>query len=325
MLMKGQFKITGKVLIAAAAAIVMLSGCRADIPLVSESLETKAYTLPQSMVIVATERNRYQQIYTNQIWGVNLPGDQTFETYLVDQVKEFLQEMKMMNLLAKNKGVTLTSAEKEEVRKASEEYFSSLTKEDISYMGATETDVRTMYEEYYLSNKVVDELTKDMNLEISDSEAKVIQVDQIVVSDGDVAAAVLIKAEAEGADFSTLAREYSESPVITCKIGRGENPGPYEDAAFSLSAGQISQVVEDKGKYYIIRCVNDYDQDATQERKAGLYRKRKKEVFDQIYSQFKKDNPITFSNEIWKDVKFSKDDRTTTTNFFEIYKKYFSD
>jgi foldase protein PrsA len=325
MLMKDQLKSVGKVLLAAAAAIVLLSGCRANIPLASESFETKAYTLPQSMVIVATERNRYQQIYTNQIWGVDLPGGQTFETYLIDQVKEFLQEMKMMNLLAKNRGITLASAEKEEVRKASEEYFSSLTKEDISYMGVTETDVRIMYEEYYLSNKVVEELTKDMNLEISDSEAKVIQVDQIVMSDGAAAFQVLLKAEAEGADFSALAREYSENPVTTENVGRGENPGPYEEAAFSLTAGQISQVVEDNGKYYIIHCVNDYDADATQERKAGLYRKRKREAFDQIYSQFKKENPVTFSNEIWKDVKFSKDDRTTATNFFEIYRKYFSD
>lgn len=323
--MKGQLKSAGRVLLAAAAAIALLSGCKADIPLVSETSTTKAYTLPQSMVILATERNQYQQIYTSQIWGVDLPDGQTFETYLVDQVKEFLQEMKMMNLLARNKGVTLTSAEKEEVRKASEEYFDSLTADDISYMGATKEDVRTMYEEYYLSNKVVDELTKDMNLEISDSEAKVIVVEQIVMSDGTEAGDVLLQAGAEGADFSALAREYSEDGTIERQVGRGENPGPYEDAAFSLSAGQISQVVEDKGKYYIIRCVNDYDEDATQERKSGLYRKRKKEVFDQIYSQFKNENPVTFSNEIWKDVKFSKDDRTTTTNFFEIYKKYFSD
>lgn len=323
--MKDRHRHGRRLLLAGALAIALLSGCKAEIPIVSEITETRAYTLPQSMIIVATERNRYQQVYTSQIWGVDLPGDQTFETYLVDQVKEFLQEMKMMNLLAKNKEVSLTSAEKEEVRKASEEYFSSLTEEDISYMGVREEDVRTMYEEYYLSNKVVGELTKDLNLEISDSEAKVIVVDQIVMSDGEVAAEVLAKAGEEGADFSELAKEYSEDTATQRKIGRGEEPGAFEDAAFSLSTGAISQVVEENGKYYIIKCVNDYDEDATQERKAGLYRKRKKEAFDQIYSRFKEENPVTFSNEIWKDVKFSKDDRTTTTNFFDIYKKYFSD
>lgn len=323
--MKGDKKRRGKTFLAVLALIALLTGCKADIPIVSEITETKAYTLPQSMIILATERNRYQTIYTSQIWGIDLPGDQNFETYLVDQVKEFLQEMKMMNLLAENKGVTLTSGEKEAVRKASDEYFESLTKEDITYMKVTEEDVKTMYEQYYLSNKVVAELTKDMNLEISDSEAKVIIINQIVLKDKEQADHVLSLATVEGADFSTLAREYSIEETMERHIGRGEVSKPYEEAAFALLAEEISPVVEDKGKYYIIKCVNDYDETATQERKSGLYRTRKKEAFDQIYNKYKEEHPVTFSNEIWKDVKFSKEDKTTTTNFFEIYKKYVTD
>lgn len=323
--MKGDKKRRGKSFLAVLALIALLTGCKADIPIVSEIAETKAYTLPQSMIILATERNRYQTIYTSQIWGIDLPGDQNFETYLVDQVKEFLQEMKMMNLLAEDKGVTLTSGEKEAVRKASAEYFESLTKEDITYMKVTEEDVKTMYEQYYLSNKVVTELTKDMNLEISDSEAKVIIIDQIVLKDKEQADHVLSLVTVEGADFSALAREYSIEETMERHIGRGEVSKPYEEAAFALLAEEISPVVEDKGKYYIIKCVNDYDETATQERKSGLYRTRKKEAFDQIYNKYKEEHPVTFSNEIWKDVKFSKEDKTTTTNFFEIYKKYVTD
>lgn len=323
--MKGDKKRRGETFLAVLALIALLTGCKADIPIVSEISETKAYTLPQSMIILATERNRYQTIYTNQIWGIDLPGDQNFETYLVDQVKEFLQEMKMMNLLAENKGVTLTSVEKEAVRKASAEYFESLTKEDITYMKVTEEDVKTMYEQYYLSNKVVTELTKDMNLEISDSEAKVIIIDQIVLKDKEQADHVLSLVTVEGADFAALAREFSSEDTVERHIGRGEVSKPYEEAAFALLAEEISPVVEDKGKYYIIKCVNDYDETATQERKSGLYRTRKKEAFDQIYNKYKEERPVTFSNEIWKDVKFSKEDKTTTTNFFEIYKKHVTD
>jgi len=323
--MKNLRRYWGRLLIIAAAVSAMLSGCKTEIPLVSEIKETKLYTLPQSMIILATERNKYQQLYTSQIWGVELPGGQTFETYLMDQVREFLQEMKMMNLLAESKGVTLTSGEKEEMRKASEEYYNSLTPDDIAYMGVSQSDVRFMYEEYYLSNKVVVELTRDMNLEISDSEAKVIAVEEIVMSDKAAADEVLLKLKEQGADFSAIAREYSENGVVECKMGRGEHPGALEDAAFGLAEGEISQVTESQGKYYIIRCISDYDEAATQERKSGLYTSRKKEAFDQIYAQFKQDNPVTFSNNIWKDLTFSKDDKTTTTSFFEIYKKYFSE
>lgn len=323
--MKASYKHGKRLFLVLALTAALLSGCKSDIPIVSEITETKAYTLPQSMIVLTTERNRYQQVYTSQIWGVDLPGGQTFETYLVDQVRDFLEEMKMLNLLAQSKGVVLSNGEKEQARKAAEEYFSSLTREDISYMGATESDVQTMYEEYYISNKVVNELTKDINLEISDSEAKVITVDQIVLSDASTAADVLTKAQAGELDFSDLAKEYSEDQTIRRSVGRGEESKAYEDAAFALSTGKISQVVEGNGKYFIIKCVSDYDEAATQERKNGLYQERKREAFDKIYAQFKAENPMAFSKEMWKGIKFSKDDKTTAASFFDIYKKYFSD
>lgn len=312
-------------IMAAVLSLALLSGCKKELTSVSEITEIKAYTIPQSMIIVATERNQYQQIYTSQIWGVALPDGQTFEDYLLVQVKEFLEEMKMMNLLAQKEEITITSAEKEELRKLSEEYFGTLSQEDLDYLDIEEEDVRTMYEEYFLSNKVVTELTKDMNLEISDSEAKVIVVEQIVLSDPDVAAEVLLRVQAEGADFEAIARECSQDPVTTQQIGRGEQPGAREEAAFSLALGEVSQVVEENNQYYIMKCVSDYDENATQERKAGLYQKRKKEAFDQIYRQFKEENPVTFKENIWKDIKFSKDDKTSTTAFFELYRKYFPD
>ena len=37
--------------------------------------------------------------------------------------------------LAKDKEIIITSAEKEEIRKLSEEYYESLTEDDIAYMG----------------------------------------------------------------------------------------------------------------------------------------------------------------------------------------------
>ena len=180
-----------------------------------------------------------------------------------------------------------------------------------------------MYEEYFLSNKVVSELTKDMNLEISDSEAKVITIDQIVLSDGNTAQDVLEQVKEDGADFEAIAREYSESNEIRKQLGRGEAKKAVEDAAFSLTAGEISPVVEDNGTFYIFRCVSDYDEDATQARKDNLYQQRKKDAFGQIYNQFKAENPVTFSNDIWDGIKFSIDDKTTTTNFFDLYRKHF--
>ena len=76
-----------------------------------ETRENQDYPKAQAMIVVATERNRYEKTYTDQIWDVTLENGQTFETYLLDQVQNFLKDLKTMNLLARDQEISLTSAE----------------------------------------------------------------------------------------------------------------------------------------------------------------------------------------------------------------------
>lgn len=50
-------------------------------------------------------------------------------------------------------------------------------------MGVTEADVQHIYEDYGLAEKLAGQLTDNVALEVSDSEAKVIHVSQIKTSD----------------------------------------------------------------------------------------------------------------------------------------------
>lgn len=310
-------------MLAAILCMLFLTGCKGGLSMVADSKETKGYSLPQSMIIVATERNRYQQVYTNQLWDVVLEDGTSFQTYLLEQVQTFLQNMKTMTLLAKDQSITLTSAEKDQVRRLSDTYFSGLSQDDIDYMNISLDDVITLYQEYYLANKVVNELTKELNLEVSDSEAKVISIQLIQLSDSETASQVYESVIAEGSDFAPLAKEHSTDPQTERQLGRGEVSKALEDAAFSLTPGSISPVIVSDGTHYIIKCINDYDQAATQERKTQIYNERKNQVFQQIYSQFQVEHEIVFSDDIWQKIDFSPDDKTTTTNFFTLYQKEF--
>ena len=62
-------------------------------------------------------------------------------------------------------------------------------------------------------------LTENVNLEVSDSEAKVITVDEIVLSDKDQADETLKKVRTEGTDFMTVAKEVSEDQEIEGQDG----------------------------------------------------------------------------------------------------------
>lgn len=299
----------------------LLAGCGSKIPIVSEKKINYDYPKAQAMIIVANERNRYEQVYTDQIWDVEVEAGKDFETYLLEQVQSFLKDLKTMNLLADEQALELTGAEKEQIRRVSERYYQGLTEADIQYMGAAKEDVEAMYEEYYTANKLVSELTKGMDLEVSDSEAKVIRVRQIVLEDRELAAEIIAETSGENSDFAAIVKKKTERSPEEITMGRGQGVKELEEAAFALEIGQISSVVEADGKYYIFQCINDYEVEATKMRKAQLYEERKSQAFGRIYAQFQTDHEIALTDPMWTELQFSDMDQTTVSNFFALYQE----
>ncbi|MCI9184764.1 MAG: peptidylprolyl isomerase [Lachnospiraceae bacterium] len=308
---------------AALAASWLAAGCSNSLPSASEVKDGRRYTEAQIMLVVATERNRYSQVYTDQIWQI--PVDEagtTFQDHLLKEVRNFFRELKAMNMLADQQGIKLSGQEKDRLKKLAKDYYQSLTQADLDYIGASQEEIYQLYEEYHRANKLVDELTKDVNLEISDSEAKVIVVQEILAKDPGRAKGIYTRAMAEGVDFEALAQSVSLDPVVEKPIGRGERSKEYEDVAFSLEAGETGPLIRDGDVYYIVKCIKDYDEEATQERKEKLALQRKSQAFRQIYDVFVQENPTDVEGEAWNGPPFSLDEESTTTVFFEWYQEY---
>ena len=163
-----------------------VSGCNGKISsIVSESMGTEGFSDAQMMLIVASERNRCQKIYTDQIWDTVVDdAGTTFQTYLLEEIQKFLRELKVMNLLADERQIALSAREKEELNALADSYYESMSDADRAYTGATRDDVYTMYEAYHRANRLVDALTQNVNLEVSDSEARVITVSEASFSEG---------------------------------------------------------------------------------------------------------------------------------------------
>ena len=306
-----------------AAILMFAAGCGQKTDETGDG-EDDPYTLPEIMVIAATERNRYEAVYTDQIWTVKVDdAGASMKDMLLDQIRTFLEDLETMRLLAQSQGIELTASESTQIYRLSQEYYQGLSAEDIAFTGVSEEEIQTLYERYCLANRLVNELTKDVDLEISDSEAKVISVQQIVVNSAETAEEAYSQAAAEDADFSAIAREYSESEEIDRLVGRGEEIPSYEEAAFSLEDGQVSRPVESEGKYYIIKCLDSYNEEATAARKIQLSLSRKNQAFRSIYDQFKEENPARISDGLWSQVSFDGGEGCTTVNFFDLYHEYF--
>ena len=77
--------------------IFLLSGC-GKLPDGMLKQEKELYTQGQIRMIAATERNRYQNLYTGQLWSVTADGQgNTFEALLKSQIGQFLEELAVVD------------------------------------------------------------------------------------------------------------------------------------------------------------------------------------------------------------------------------------
>ena len=306
--------------------VLLAAGCKARPPVTVKKEIGVTLRRPEIMLVVATERNRYEQIYTSQIWDIAVVEDgTTFQEYLLEQIKQFMVDLKRIGAMAQEYGITLDNGEMEQLRRLAQDYYSQLTEADKAYTGAGSDDVLNLYQEYYLACKTVDVLTKNADLEISDNEAKVVEVSQIVLDNEFNAREVWQAVRSEGADFDAIARANSTEEQIRREIVRGELSARMEEAVFAMNQGEISEIMEDNGRFYLFYCHNPYDQEATLARKEEMMLLRKDSVFHEYYDAFLEDNLVTVSGRVWQDVSFVTQENTTTTNLFELYQEYFPD
>ena len=314
----GKWNRWGRTLAAVVLAAAVVCGCGVKETLLSGRKSEREYGKAETMVIFTTERLRYEELYTDKIWGTVVDESGiTFEETLLSQIHDFLKELKTMSLMADEEKVTLSGKERELAKQAAAQYMEELKNAGES----SEIDkdvVESLYEDYWKAEKLVETLTNSVNLEVSDSEAKVIVVDEIVLSDKNQADETLKKVQTEGTDFMTVAKEVSEDQEIEKKISRGLRPEAYEKAAYALTTGETSDVIEADGKYYILRCVNDYDESATKVRKEEMVREKKNEAFYETYSEYAAKVHLAKDDSLWKNLSITDGERTSA-DFFEIF------
>lgn len=306
-------------------------------------IETMSCTLPEVMVYLTNTQDQYESVYGAEIWKTNLNGV-TLEESIKETVLAQLAQIKTMNLLAQQQGVSLDETELEKAGEAAGAYFSSLNEAEQEAMQVTEETIRQLYTELALANKVYEYIIKDINPEISDDEARSITIQDILIKtysqDGTGkrieyeesaredayrrAREILLQAQEEGNDFESLVIQYSEGEKSTYSFGKGEMEEAFENAAFNLETGEISDIVETEDGFHIIKCISTFNREETDANKIKIVEKRREEVFGQEYDAFVESLTRTLNEERWDSVAFLEGDEIVTKDFFDVYHQYFS-
>ena len=93
----------------------------------------------------------------------------------------------------------------------------------------------------------------------------------------------------------------------------------FEEAAFSLTSGQNSGLVEAEDGYYIIKCINDYLEKETEENKVSMRKKHKAEAFLKIYRPFLENQDVEFNNKVWDKISMEEYQDCSTDRLYEVY------
>ncbi len=284
------------------------------------------YSPAQIRLIAVTERNRYQAIYTDALWSAVADAEgNTFEKKLKDQIEQFLVELEAVNRMADEQNITLTSQEEDSIKSLADPYYGSLTAEDLSYTGITREEIEELYRRYYRADKAVSELTGGADLEVSDAEAKVIEVQRIELDSQEEADQLLAQLQEGQTDFGSLAAKSSRNSQISFTLEWTAQMDELTSQAFALEQDQVGSVIQQDGKYYIQKCTNAYDREATAARKEVLAQQKKTDTFRRLYDPFMEQHTVKLKAGAMDAVDFSQGADCTTDDFFQVYRAYFGE
>lgn len=318
--------------------IVFTTGFEEDVVF---KIEDISCTKSEIMIYLVNTENIYDEVFGEKIWKVPY-DDKDVESRYKETILARISQIKAMNLYAKEIGVNLNDEEKKNISMAANEYFSSLSNEEKQLFNVSEELLYNMYAEFAVANKVYEEVTKGVNPEISDDEARTVTIRSILIKTYNIdengnkiqysqqmkadamkrAYEILGKIKA-GEEFEILEADYNEDEKSSYSFARGVMPKVIEDAAFNLDEGEVSDVIESEYGYHIIKVISNFDEEQTDINKQLIVSKRKEEAFVETYDNYIKTLTSSINMDLWNSISYERSEGVSTTTFFDVYDKYF--
>ncbi len=335
--------------VAALLILCILTGCgKAQVVLTTGFEKNEIFvvgsercTLSELTIYLTNIQKTYENVYGEEIWNVEDDG-MTLEESVKNIALAQLAQVKTMYLLAQDRGITLSAIEEDKASRAASEYYSSLTDYEREFFGADEELIRKMYLEMALARMAYEDIIADISPEISDDEARFVKVRIIYMrtsyKNGD---SFISYADSDrervydtlrnirsgildgSLDFETEAAKYNEATESVITFGKGTMDAAVEEAAFSLAADEVSDIVETADGLYLMQCISTLDRSQTDANKILITDRLRDEEFEKIYNEYLENIGRNLNTELWKTVTLSYDDQVKTCSFFETYEKYF--
>ncbi len=326
--------------IAVVSAVILTAGLtagcsvRTDTPVVGRIFGLKSNQIfqvdkivceePEYKLVLLDRANQYRETFGRTVdWEVKVDEETNLGDYLMEQVKEELSIKYTLASMAITRGIHLAESEKESISEKAEEYFSALSEAEKDYTGADEQTVEELYKNFLLADKLYESLTDKIEDKVSEEEARVIQVQYIRMSVKTKNAKATLEKVAESVrkkekSFSEQAKRYTEDDLPDKTLKKNEAKEKYEIEAFNLNNNEVSKVIQDGNNYYLVYCVNSYDEKATDENREKIVKEKKDKYFSGQYNKYLDTIDTDFNTRIWKKMELPKE-AFQTKNLMSVY------
>ncbi len=334
---KKQFAALGMAVI---LGISSLSGCgiKTDTPIIGTlvgldsdqifQVENLICSREEYMLILMNTQNEYKNDFGGTVdWNAKIDENTTLHDYVMERVKEDITLNYTLAAFATDKGIQLTEEEKTNISAAAGEYFDTLNEAEKDYTEASVTDVESVYTNYLLANKLYSQLTADVGTRVSDEEARVIKIQYIRMSteknkESEIKSTyenVIDLVNGGYQQFSREAKQYSEDEVIEKTLKKNEASLKFEQEAFNLSDGEMSEIIQEDNDFYLVYCVNSYMQKETAENKQNIITQLKEDAFQTQYDQFVDNAKTDFNTKAWNKMELSGDENVKNADLMNKY------
>lgn len=277
------------------SVVLLALGCSKDTSSVKVTEDTLVVVNGDSILISEYEKSfkllerSYTDLYGENFWSQDING-KTVKQILKDEIINTLIREKLIVKYVTDTGFAV---EPEKVDQSYNEYMEMIKDDTDLNNFYTENgldeeffkgQIRSQYIAEEFRNMIVDEIKLDESKlnEYYDTYTVQVSASHILVEDRETAEQVLEKAKS-GEDFAELAAEYSKDPNSAENGGslgyfpRGVMVPEFEDVAFSMNIGELSDIVESQFGFHIIKVediqtVNDIENGGASEEEINYYK-----------------------------------------------------
>lgn len=276
----------------------------------------------EALLYLLNYKNLYSEIEDQNLWTGAFDGTRLTSSLKTSCV-DILSEVYILNLYAKENDIGLSDSDPAKLETAAREYFASLTAAEKKFCGVKEKDVYEMYVRYATAEKVYASLMDTVDEEVSEDEAR-IMVAYVLHTKDPAGAQAAASALAAGTSFDTVLATYGDGDKTEQSFGRNTYPAEVEEVIFRLENNEVSPLLISGDDYYIVRCVNKYDETLSEENKTKILEGRKSSVLTKLFEEADDKYYSRINKSFWESISLSPEtDAMETRSYFLTLDKYY--